>query len=119
MFVARREIEVDSRLRELYAEDSDWNLVLRDLSHAAVEQQQDLSDFEDGFTSLPEEVTLRSLLPKLSTVVYQTQTASWEPQNIIDYFGEENLLTMPIGLNAQAGVAWCVVERRTALPGAT
>ena len=31
MFVARTEIEVDRRLRELYAEDSDWNLVLRNL----------------------------------------------------------------------------------------
>jgi hypothetical protein len=112
-FVARREIEIDSRLRELYAEDSDWNLVLRDLSHSAVEQQQALSDFEDGFTSVPEEVTLRSLLPKLSTVVYRTKTSLWDPQNITDYFGEDNLLTTPIGLNAQAGVAWCVVERRT------
>ena len=113
IFVARREIEIDSRLRELYAEDSDWNLVLRDLSHSAVEQQQELSDFEDGFTSLPEDVALRSLLPKMSTVVYRTTTSQWEPQNIVDYFGEENLLTTPIGLNAQAGVAWCVVERRT------
>jgi superfamily II DNA or RNA helicase len=111
-FVARREIEVDSRLRELYAEDADWNLVLRDLSHAAVEQQQALSDFEEGFTSQPEEVTLRSLLPKLSTVVYRAKTGHWNPQAIVDYFGEDNLLTMPIGLNAQAGVAWFVVEKR-------
>ena len=113
MFVARTEIEVDRRLRELYAEDADWNLVLRNLTHAAVEEQQEVSDFEDGFTSLPDEVTLRSLLPKLSTVVYRAPAAHWEPQNIVEFFGKENLLTMPIGLNAQAGVAWCVVERRT------
>lgn len=115
MFVARTEIELDRRLRELYAEDSDWNLVLRNLTHAAVEEQQGVSDFEEGFTSLPDEVTLRSLLPKLSTVVYRAPTAHWNPQNIVEFFGEENLLTMPIGLNAQAGVAWCVVERRTAV----
>jgi hypothetical protein len=113
MFVARTEIEVDRRLRELYAEDSDWNLVLRNLSHAAVEEQQEVSDFEEGFTSLPDEVALRSLLPKLSTVVYRAPAAHWEPQNVVEFFGEENLLTMPIGLNAQMGVAWCVVERRT------
>ena len=113
MFVARTEIEVDRRLRELYAEDSDWNLVLRNLTEAAVEEQQEVSDFEDGFASLPDEVTLRSLLPKLSTVVYRASSAHWEPQNIVEFFGEENLLTIPIGLNAQAGVAWCVVERRT------
>src|SRR6185437_8840472 len=80
---------------------------------AAVGHQQEVSDFEDAFTSLPDDVALRSLLPKMSTVVYRTPSSRWEPQNIVDFFGEENLLTMPIGLNTQAGVAWCVVERRT------
>lgn len=113
MFVARSEIEVDKRLRELYAEDSDWNLILRNLTEAAVQEQQDVSDFEDGFTSLPEEVTLRSLLPKLSTVVYRTPRWSWEPHNVVNYFGEENFLTLPIGLNIDAGVAWFVIQRHT------
>lgn len=113
IFVARTEIEVDTRLRELYAEDADWNLVLRDLTHAAVERQEEISEFENEFTSLPDEVTLRSLLPKMSTVVYRTATAQWEPHNLIAFFGEENLLTLPIGLNAQAGIAWCVVRRLT------
>jgi superfamily II DNA or RNA helicase len=111
MFVARSEIEVDRRLRELYAEDSDWNVVLRNLTEAAVDEQQDVSDFEDGFTSQPDEVAIRSLLPKMSTVVYRCPTGTWAPHNIIDHFGEQNVLTQPIGLNAQAGVAWCVVER--------
>lgn len=111
-FVARSEIEIDRRLRTLYAEDSDWNLILRNLTEAAVQEQQDVSDFEEGFTSLPEEVTLRSLLPKMSTVVYKAPSWSWEPQNIVDFFGEDKLLTLPIGLNADAGVAWCVVENR-------
>lgn len=111
-FVARSEIEVDKRLRTLYAEDSDWNLILRNLTEAAVGDQQDVSDFEHGFTSLPEEVTLRSLLPKLSTVVYQAPSENWEPQNIVEFFGEDNLFTSPIGFNSEAGVAWCVVEKR-------
>jgi superfamily II DNA or RNA helicase len=112
MFVARKEIEVDKRLRELYAEDSDWNVILRNLTEAAVDEQQDISDFEDGFTGQPQEVALRSLLPKLSTVVYRARSSDWEPDNITDFFGAENLLTSPIGLNNQAGVAWCVVEHR-------
>lgn len=111
-FVARSDIEVDKRLRTLYAEDSDWNVILRNLTEAAVQEQQDVSDFEEGFTSLPEDVTLRSLLPKMSTVVYQASSRNWEPHSIVDFFGEENLLTVPIGLNVDAGVAWCVVEKR-------
>ena len=111
MFVARTELEADLRLRRLYAEDADWNSVLRDVSETAVDAQQEVSDFEAGF-SQPEEVALQSLLPKMSTVVYRAPSSDWEPQNIVDHFGEDNLLTDPIGLNTQAGVAWCVVERR-------
>ncbi|KRF04696.1 hypothetical protein ASH00_13900 [Arthrobacter sp. Soil782] len=112
MFVARREFQFDRRLRSLYAEDSDWNLVLRNLTENAVEEQQEVSDFEDGFTSLPEEVALRSLLPKMSTVVYRTASDNWDPHNLIEFFGEGQLLTLPIGLNEAAGIAWCVVENR-------
>ena len=113
MFVSRTELEPDPRLRSLYAEDADWNVVLRDLSETAADEQQEISDFEAGFGSLPDEVALRSLLPKMSTVVYRAPSAQWSTDAIVDYFGEESLLTNPIGLNAQAGVAWCVVERRT------
>jgi hypothetical protein len=48
----------------------------------------------------------------MSTVVYRAPTGNWEPQSIVDFFGEDNLLTVPIGLNADAGVAWCVIESR-------
>jgi superfamily II DNA or RNA helicase len=112
VFVARRDVAVDKQLRTLYAENSDWNVVLSDLTAAAVGEQQEVSDFEAGFTSEPEGVNLRSLLPKMSTVVYQTPSNEWDPQALVDHFGEENLLTMPIGLNEEAGVAWCVVEHR-------
>lgn len=112
-FVARSDIEVDRRLRELYAESPDWSLILSNLTESVVQKQQDISDFEDQFTSLPDEVTLRSLLPKMSTVVYRAPSEEWYPDRIVDFFGEENLYTLPIGLNQQAGVAWCVVESRT------
>lgn len=112
IFVARSDIEVDRRLRELYAENSDWNSILSNLTEAVVQQQQAISDFEEQFTSLPDEVTLRSLLPKMSTVVYQAPSDEWYPERLIDFFGEETLYTIPIGLNEQAGVAWCVVENR-------
>ena len=113
IFVARTDLAVDLRLRSLYAEDSDWNLIVRDLTEAAVEQQQEISDFEEGFTSLPDDIALRTLLPKMSTVVYRAPSGQWHPENIAEFFGEENLLTFPIGLNAAAGVAWCVIERRS------
>jgi hypothetical protein len=48
----------------------------------------------------------------MSTVVYRAPSSDWEPQNVVDFFGESNLLTSPIGLNQEAGIAWWVVENR-------
>ena len=113
VFVARNDVDVDRSLKELYAEDADWNLVLRDLTARMVDEQQETSDFEDGFYSLPGEVALRSLAPKMSTVVYRTPKSDWNTDVIVEFFGESSLWTLPIGLNQAAGVAWFVVERST------
>ncbi|WP_412542981.1 DEAD/DEAH box helicase family protein [Longispora sp. K20-0274] len=113
LFVARTEFGIDPRLRELYAEDSDWNLILRTVTEGEVEEQRAVTEFEDGFTSLPDEVALGSLLLKMSTVVYRTPTNRWDPLNLVSHFGEDNLLTEPIGINQQAGIAWCVVKKHT------
>lgn len=113
LFVARNEFEADPRLRQLYSEDPDWNSILRDVSETAVDEQRQISDFEAGFASRPDEIAVQSLLPKMSTVVYRTPSTEWDPHQIIEFFGEDQLLTNPIGLNAQAGVAWFVVQRRT------
>ncbi|MGW3347902.1 DEAD/DEAH box helicase [Nonomuraea rubra] len=111
MFVSRPDSELDTRLRSLYAEDADWNVVVRNLSEAAVEAEVEVSEFELGFTSRPADLVLSNLQPKLSTVVYRAPTASWNPDALYNYFGSDILVTDPIGLNPQAGVAWCVVER--------
>jgi superfamily II DNA or RNA helicase len=113
VFVARTEITVDKRLRKLYSEDPDWNLVLRDLTESAVQEARDASEFDDGFDVLPDNISIRSLLPKLSTVVYRTPVDVWDPHTLIDLFGEENFLTQPpIAINEALGVAWCVLEHR-------
>lgn len=113
LFVARTELESDPRLRRLYAEDADWNLILRDVSENAVDAQSAISDFEQGFGNSPDEVAIQSLMPKMSTVVYRTATFEWDPFAVVGYFGEDNFLTTPIGYNAQAGVAWFVLRRRS------
>jgi superfamily II DNA or RNA helicase len=113
LFVARNELEADPRLRQLYSEDPDWSAILRDVSETAVDEQRQISEFEAGFASRPDEIAVQSLLPKISAVVYRTPSAEWDPHQIVDFVGEDQLLTNPIGLNANAGVAWFVIQRRT------
>lgn len=108
MFVPRVTGEVDDRLLRLYGEDSDWNDLVRDLTHAEVQREQDRSDFERNFGSLPSEVAIRSVQPKMSTVVYRSDALDWRPSGVYDMYAEDELLTKTIAVNGQQQVLWFV-----------
>lgn len=110
---ARPERAYDPHLRALYAEDADWNVVISDLSEAEVEAQQELSDFESSFGAQPDDVTLRNLEPKMSTVVYRTRCDHWQPERVVEVFPEPALLTYPIAVNVRHRVAWFVTTEIT------
>jgi superfamily II DNA or RNA helicase len=99
----RPEGRYDENLRKLYAEDPDWNLIIQDLSGAAVGEEHDISEFEAAFGALPEEVSLRNIKPKMSTVVYRTQCETWQPQAVYELYSEAELFTDPVA---------CVIARR-------
>ncbi|WP_439621465.1 DEAD/DEAH box helicase [Gemmata sp.] len=74
--------EVDEALQSLYGEDPDWNLLLRDLTEEASGVHTGRSTFLEGFTELPERVSLQNIYPKMSTVVFETQCAAWHPERV-------------------------------------
>ncbi len=109
----RPEGPYDESLRKLYSEDPDWNLIIRDLSEAAVGEEREVSEFEAGFPQLPDLVSLRNVEPKMSTVVFRTNCQDWNPHAIYDLCPEGSLLTDPIAVNEQHHVAWFVLENRS------
>ena len=113
VFVPRQFGDLDDRLRRLYGEDADWNTLIRDLTQAEVDQQRELSDFERSFGSVPDEVAMRNLRPKMSTVVYRAEHLQWNPYAVYDLFGEDSLLTSRIAINEQHHVIWFVTEQQT------
>ena len=106
--VGRGHRNVDVRLRELYAEDSDWNKVIRDISADAIEEQQAMSEFEQAFSNLPDDISIVNLSPKMSTVAYKTQTLSWHPEKIENLF--KGRLLNPPAINHAEHVAWFVTK---------
>lgn len=112
VFVARPDAGYDPALRKLYSEDADWNIVVRDLSETAVGSERDLDEFEGAFGQLPDEVPIRTLAPKMSTVVYRTRCTEWQPEAMVEFVGAESLITDPIAVNEAQRVAWFVIERR-------
>ena len=112
VFVPRHAGDVDDRLRRLYGEDSDWNDLIRDLTQAEVDRERDRSDFEGSFGTVPHEVAMRSLQPKMSTVVYRADQLKWNPDAIYELIGEESLFTKQIAINEQNYVVWFVTEEK-------
>ncbi|MFC6083689.1 DEAD/DEAH box helicase [Sphaerisporangium aureirubrum] len=110
--VNRAEIQFDENLKKLYAEDADWNDVIEVLSARAVGEQEELSEFEEAFASLPDEVSLRNIAPRMSAVVYRTPTLRWKPEVLSPFFGDR-LLTHPVAINERDRVAWLVARERT------
>ncbi|MFV8171699.1 DEAD/DEAH box helicase [Mycolicibacterium peregrinum] len=112
-FVPLQIAGVDDRLRKLYGEDADWNEVLRDVTERAVGAEQERSDFEASFGSLPHEIALRSIRPKMSTVTYRSPVPiTWSPDAIYDLF-EDRLLTTQLGINNPNKVIWWVTREAT------
>lgn len=110
--VARPDPGYDPRLRALFAERMQWDDVLQVLSESAVDAVRDLDEFDAGFTGPgDDELSVSSLRPKMSTVVYATTCDEWTPHVLTELFSPEDVLAGPT-VNEDELVAWIVVERR-------
>lgn len=118
-FVARPHAGYDPALRRLYAEDSDWNVVISEIAEERVGEEVELNEFEAGFENVPDLIPLNSLDLRNSAVVYKTATSSWSPEKLERLFPLEELLTDGVVLNPEENVAFLVHERRAPVKWAT
>ena len=102
--------DVQAEIRELFAEDADWNILLRQLSSGATGQQESLSEFFQGFAPLPKFYSLQNVTPKMSTVIYATPREAWKIESLGNFFKDEQLLDPPT-VNTQRNVAAVVVKQ--------
>ena len=106
---------VEEALQELYAEDADWNIVLRELSEGATGRQHRRSDLLAGFGAVPEEVSLRNVFPKMSAVVYHTDCEGWRPNRFEEGIGTARLHWGPV-INKAERLMLFITEELEAVP---
>lgn len=111
-FVPLQVAGIDERLRRLYGEDADWNEVISDLTEQVAGRERERTEFERAFGSLPPEVAMQSIHPKMSTVVFAAPLGGWNPEAIYDLF-EGQLLTTRLGINNRDRVVWWVSREAT------
>ena len=87
--------KIAESLRDLYADDPDWNRLLPMLSETATGREIRKSEFLGGFSDTPVEIPLQNVLPKMSTVVYRTRCADWQPNEVREVVNETRLYHGP------------------------
>jgi superfamily II DNA or RNA helicase len=112
----RSERLFDQRLSRLYGEDADWNLVVAELSHNAILDQEKVSQFEQAFGSQAVSIATRAVSPKMSTVVFRTTCEEWTPDGVLALFAVEDILTLPLPVNHVDHVMWFVTRGRQVVP---
>jgi superfamily II DNA or RNA helicase len=81
------DLEVSDELDALYARDPDWNSILPLLSENRTQREIDIYNFIQGFRDTEDfPVTVQSIKPALSTVVFKNNTDSWFPTNYLKGF---------------------------------
>lgn len=74
-------------LRNLYAEDADWNFLLKMFSEAATDKARKRQEILEGFTASLDGIPLQTLFPRMSAVVYRTNCKQWTPLRVEDVLG--------------------------------
>ena len=95
---------ISNSLRNLYAEDADWNFLLRMFSEGATDRARKRHELIAGFTDALPEIPLQTLFPKMSAVVYRTKCEVWEPMKIEDVIDGAQLYAGPV-INPQHRLA--------------
>lgn len=82
---------IHEELDQLYARNSDWNLLLPRLSQNATQKELDIKSFLDNFNNLSDSVVpFYEINPAMSTVIFNCTVSEWNPSNWGDGFARIN-----------------------------
>ena len=89
------DVSMEHALRQLYAEDADWNRIIREIGDQAIGTRVKQSEF---LATFPEAagVPLENVLPKMSTVVYRTTCDDWTPSALSDALSPDIVYVGPL-----------------------
>lgn len=73
---------IHEELDQLYARNSDWNLLLPRLSATATEKELNIKAFLENFDNLSDSIIpFQQINPAMSTVIFQSVVDTWYPSN--------------------------------------
>ena len=106
--------DMDERLRDLYAEDADWNDLLTTLSETATDKHVRRSDILAQFVGPKSPISLQNVFPKMSAVVYRTAGYPWRPDRVDEALGKARVHVGPM-LNQRDKALMFVTQEQEAV----
>jgi superfamily II DNA or RNA helicase len=95
---------------KLISDDSDWNILIPDLSEGKTKKQQDLDKFIRSF-ELPNTLPLKSIRAAFSFVVYSSTEKQWHPDKYKEYFNEDDFVSIKDLSNRQNTIIIVAAQR--------
>lgn len=85
--------ELNECLKELYSQDTDWNILLHELSSSAIRSEITLQELASGFVGPgTQEIKITQLRPKISMIAYHTERTEWHWKEWEKVFKEDKCL---------------------------
>lgn len=82
--------EVGEALSDLYAQDTDWNEMLKIMSDNAIGRELSLQELAQGFQgSGINGIRINQIVPKVSMIAYKTDSTKWKWENWTKVFDED------------------------------
>lgn len=81
--------DIQESLEELYSQDADWNIILKDTSGEKIGREVEFQKLARGFTGT-EVIPLNQIRPKVSMFMYTTAENDWHWQRWSKIFNEEH-----------------------------
>ncbi|MDT0276059.1 DEAD/DEAH box helicase [Blastococcus goldschmidtiae] len=118
VFAARDAKSAMSPLSDLFREDSDWNLVMRDVSERLTLAAERAASFDTSFDASGGTIPTATLRPNSSAVAYRTPGTWWDPALGPALFEDGVAQVSALTLGDDGNVAWFIVSRYAAVPWA-
>ena len=118
VFAARDAQSAMSPLSDLFREDSDWNLVMRDVSERLTVAAERAASFGTSFDAGNGAIPTATLRPNSSAVAYRTPGTWWDPALGPGLFEDGAAHVSALTVGDDGNVAWFIVSRYAAVPWA-
>lgn len=86
---------IGEELRDLYAQDADWNRLIQEMADQTIGSKVKKTEFSATFKPYGVDFPPENIQPKMSTVVYRTNCEEWAPKTLEKWLEKAQVFAGP------------------------